>query len=400
MLPESWTVHELSDLADFYSGGTPSKADDANWGGNIPWITVRDLKTPRVTETLLTLTDEGAGSVRLMPAGTLYILVRGMGLFKGLPLAISEQRATFNQDIKGLVPKPGVDAEFLAFALTAHKDQILQLVEHAGHGTGRLDTERLKAFPLALPPVHEQKRISEILRSWDQAIAEYERLRNARDLQFRTLRGDILGGLGESCGKKKLKQISARVRSKSDGGPHPVMAISAKSGFVLQSDKYSRDMAGKSVANYTLLKEGDFAYNKGNSLSYPQGCIFSLSEASALVPNVYYCFHLNEDLNPRFYEHFFAAGALNRQLAKMISSGVRGNGLLNLSAEDFFDCEVPVPTRKQQDAIARALDTAAHEIELLTKLLERLRAQKHGLMQKLLAGELLASAMDKEEIGV
>jgi type I restriction enzyme S subunit len=109
------------------------------------------------------------------------------------------------------------------------------------------------------------------------------------------------------------------------------MTISAKSGFLLQSDKYSRDMAGRSVENYVVLREGEFAYNKGNSLTAPQGCIFRLDRPTALVPHVYICFALKDGLNPAFYAHFFEAGALNPQLARLINSGVRNDGLLNLA---------------------------------------------------------------------
>ncbi len=90
------------------------------------------------------------------------------------------------------------------------------------------------------------------------------------------------------------------------------MMISAKSGFLLQSDKYSRDMAGRSLDNYIVLHEGEFAYNKGNSLTYPQGCIFPLERPTAFVPHVYFCFALKKGLNRNFYAHLFAARMLNR----------------------------------------------------------------------------------------
>jgi type I restriction enzyme, S subunit len=182
--------------------------------------------------------------------------------------------------------------------------------------------------------------------------------------------------------------VSTRITTKSDGGAHTVMAISAKSGFVAQSEKYRRDMAGASVANYTLLRRGEFAYNKGNSLTYPQGCIYALRADSALVPNVYYSFSLRPDLNSSFYEHFFASGALNRQLAQRITSGVRGNGLLNLNADEFFGVMVPLPGRAVQDAAADALNAGSRRIELLKRKAELLRIQKRGLMQKLLTGQV------------
>ncbi|MFN8890918.1 MAG: restriction endonuclease subunit S, partial [Alphaproteobacteria bacterium] len=184
-----------------------------------------------------------------------------------------------------------------------------------------------------------------------------------------------------------LSIISTRVRRQNDGGNHPVMTISAKSGFRLQSDKFSRDMAGSSVDRYIVLHEGEFAYNKGNSLTAPYGCIFPLDRPTALVPFVYFCFALKPSMNREFFAHLFAAGPLNHQLSRLINSGVRNDGLLNLDPEDFFGCMVPVPPAKEQLAIASALSAAKQEIGLLETEIEALIGQKRGLMQKLLTGE-------------
>jgi type I restriction enzyme S subunit len=165
------------------------------------------------------------------------------------------------------------------------------------------------------------------------------------------------------------------------------MTISAKAGFLMQSDKFSRDMAGRSVERYTLLHQGEFAYNKGNSQTAPYGCIFRLDRPTALVPFVYFCFSLKKVLSQEFYTHLFAAGALNHQLSRLINSGVRNDGLLNLYAGDFFSCKVPVPPAEEQEKIASALTAAKREIALLDSEIDALSRQKRGLMQKLLTGE-------------
>lgn len=155
----------------------------------------------------------------------------------------------------------------------------------------------------------------------------------------------------------------------------------------MQSDKFARDMAGSSVERYIVLHRGEFAYNKGNSLTAPYGCIFPLDQQTALVPFVYYCFALKLDLDHGFYTQLFAAGALNYQLSRVINSGVRNDGLLNLDPDDFFSCKVPVPPLDEQRRIARALTTAKEELALLNREIGTMIRQKRGLMQKLLTGE-------------
>lgn len=155
----------------------------------------------------------------------------------------------------------------------------------------------------------------------------------------------------------------------------------------MQSDKFARDMAGRSVERYIELREGEFAYNKGNSQTAPYGCIFRLDRSAALVPFVYFCFALKKGLDPNFYAHLFAAGTLNHQLSRLINSGVRNDGLLNLNVDDFFGCKVPVPPIDEQERIALALTAAKHELALLDREIDALQRQKRGLMQKLLTGE-------------
>ncbi|MFC7705946.1 restriction endonuclease subunit S [Plastorhodobacter daqingensis] len=387
---EGWKSVALSELATFHSGGTPNKEQSSFWGGPIPWVTVKDMKAMRLNGVGESLTNEGADTVRVVPSGSVLVLVRGMGLFKDLPVVLCDRPVTFNQDIKALIAKEGVDSEYLAFALIARKSDILRHVDSAGHGTGRLDTDLLKSTPLPLPPLPEQRKIAEILRTWDEAIAKLEALRAAKHDRLTGLTQKLLGLGGafpDRWKQRPLSAISTRVRRQNGGGDHPVMTISAKSGFRLQSDKFSRDMAGRSVDRYIVLHEGEFAYNKGNSLTAPHGCIFPLDRPTALVPFVYFCFALKADLNREFFAHLFAAGVLNHQLSRLINSGVRNDGLLNLSPEDFFGCKVPVPPADEQSAIASALTTAKQEIGLLETEIEALTRQKRGLMQKLLTGE-------------
>jgi type I restriction enzyme S subunit len=387
---EGWKSVALSELASFQSGGTPNKGEPSYWGGSTPWVTVKDMKVMRLNGVGESLTKAGANTVRVVPAGTILVLVRGMGLFKDLPVVLCNREVAFNQDIKALVPKEGVDSEYLATALIARKSDILRHVDSAGHGTGRLDTDLLKSTPLPLPPLPEQRKIAEILRTWDEALEKLTDIRAAKKRWLTGITQRLTGRGGvfpDAWDLKPLNAIATRVRRKNDGGDHPVMTISAKSGFLMQSDKFARDMAGSSIDNYTLLHAGDFAYNKGNSLAAKYGCIYQLDRPTAVVPFVYFCFTLKSGPDSNFYSHLFAAGALNHQLSRLINSGVRNDGLLNLNVEDFFGCRVPVPPVEDQRRIGEALSTAKHELSLIDEEIKALTQQKRGLMQKLLTGE-------------
>ena len=77
-----------------------------------------------------------------------------------------------------------------------------------------------------------------------------------------------------------------------------------------------------------------------------------------------------------------------RELKRYITSGARSDGLLNLSKRHFFQIKVPFPPLEEQISTGNFLSAALSEIDLLEQLAEKYRAQKRGLMQKLLIGEL------------
>lgn len=265
---------------------------------------------------------------------------------------------------------------------------LIDSLSRRSSGQTGIDMDALKSFPLPLPPLNEQRKITLVLQTWDEAIDKSSSLLSAKRAHFVAARREWIEA---SCrlakGPVPLGRISARIRRKNNGQEYPVMTISAKSGFLLQSDKYSRDMAGSSLEHYTLLQQGEFAYNKGNSLTSPQGCIFRLDQNAALVPHVYFCFSLTDKVFSDFYVHVFESGYLNHQLFRVINSGVRNDGLLNLAPEDFFRCTVPMPPRDEQVRIARTLDALKSEIRLYERQVELLQKQKRGMMQKLLTGE-------------
>ncbi|NJL27817.1 MAG: hypothetical protein HC897_07925 [Thermoanaerobaculia bacterium] len=160
----AWKALKLEDCADFLSGGTPSKNRPELWVGTIPWVSAKDMKRLRLREAEDHVATEAIGNgTRLVPAGTILMLVRGMTLHKDLPICITETEMAFNQDVKALVPRPGIEPLFLAYSLLGNKPALLTLVDSASHGTCRINSGALQSFPIAVPPLSEQRAIARIL---------------------------------------------------------------------------------------------------------------------------------------------------------------------------------------------------------------------------------------------
>ncbi|WP_422409583.1 MULTISPECIES: restriction endonuclease subunit S [unclassified Endozoicomonas] len=266
-----------------------------------------------------------------------------------------------------------------------------------------ISAQQIKEFSFLLPPLSEQRKIAKILSTWDKAIAITEKLIETNKQQKKALMQQLLTGKKRLAGFEQgwryqpIKDISTRIQRKSDGQEHPVLTISSLAGFVTQAEKYSRYMAGKSVKNYILLKGGEFAYNKGNSKTYQFGCVFDLETFdSGLVPHVYVCFKLKEGLSHRYFKYLFEADYLKPQLAGLVNTGVRNNGLLNIKPAEFLNTVVPVPSYQEQVRIADVLHASSLELKKLEAKLKLLKEEKKALMQQLLTGNRRVKVADEQ----
>ncbi|MEQ4519292.1 restriction endonuclease subunit S [Pseudarthrobacter sp. B907] len=153
----------LKRLVRVMGGMTPSKENAAFWGGDIPWVSPKDVKTDVLDGSLdcITQTALDGTNISFVPRGSVVIVVRGMILARTVPVATLNVDSTINQDIKAMVPCEGViTSEYLRDWLSAHEAELIQLVETAGHGTKKLDTERLMNVRVSLPPVAVQEELS------------------------------------------------------------------------------------------------------------------------------------------------------------------------------------------------------------------------------------------------
>lgn len=296
-----------------------------------------------------------------------------------------------NQHIFKVYPREGIDPDWLYWALRHVTDRI----EASAHGF-KSTLVHVKKSDIDRQTVHvprwaEQRRIARVLSTWDNAIAAAEQLASNASSHHAALIAQTLLSQARAgwWPMHQISDIATRVQRRETAGDElPVLMISSASGFVRQDQMYSRYMAGKSVENYIVLDEGEFAYNKGNSKRYEFGCVYPLKSLQrGLVPHVYVCFRLHDEHDAGFFEHLFAADYLHDQLGALVNTGVRNNGLLNIRPADFMACRVPVPPRDEQLRIAARLAVAAAWVRCHDELASRLREEKAALMADLLTGK-------------
>lgn len=260
-----WPVHELGELVEISSGGTPSKANASFWGGTIPWISAKDLKRPWLHDSIDRLSESGACDAGLVPKGTVLVLVRGMTLFRDVPVGLAMRDLAFNQDIKALSPRKGLEPEFLLWALSAQKSLLMRQVDSAGHGTGRLNTDALLSCPIPVPPVREQRQIAEILCTWDKALEKLERLIAAKKLSFDRTAVVLLSGhkrITRTRSKWRgtsLIEVTTELTVRNGGqlGPELVMGVNKVHGMIPMKDH----VRAADLSRYKVTRPFAFAYN-------------------------------------------------------------------------------------------------------------------------------------------
>ena len=381
--------HRLGDLAAFVSGGTPSKQIAAYWDGDTPWVSAKDLKSFRISSSIDTLSNEGRKVASLVPSETLLILVRGMSLFKSIPLGIATQELAINQDLKGLIAKGNVSASFLAYSLLARENALLQMVEAAGHGTGRLDTDALKDFMVRVPPREEQEGIVDVLATWDTAIERTNQLiaTNESHYTYELFRLISQGKHDRSHVGNFAHEVSERNRSSAWRRVTLANIATVWKGQQLNKDAMIEDgtyyvlnggigPSGRTTswnceANTITVSEG------GNSCGFVNfnrenfwcgGHCYALRNLYANI-DVHYLFH-------------YMKGRQNQLMTLRV-----GSGLPNIQKAGIESFSVVLPDLGRQAAIARYLNALREEITTLGAYVEKLKGQKHGLMQKLLTGQ-------------
>ena len=158
-VPENWCWCRLGDICKASSGKTPSTENNEFWGGDILWVTSKDVKQKYIESTQIHLSELGAQTMNLYRPNTMIIVGRSGILRHTLPVAILKRTATINQDLKALVFADEKIVEFVYVVLKAMKSHLLHEYKKAGTTVDNLNFDLFLTAPIPLPPLAEQSRI-------------------------------------------------------------------------------------------------------------------------------------------------------------------------------------------------------------------------------------------------
>ena len=257
------------------------------------------------------------------------------------------------------IPKIGIDIEF---ALSCFL-RINWKAKDESTGLPSLSKSAINDTRILLPDAREQSRIGTLFSKLDSLIALHQR----KHEKLKTVKQSLLEkmfpkegedvpeirfeGFTDPWEQRRLGEICDEVTRRNPLSEAPVMMITAESGFIEQSERYSTDNAGESLQKYIVLRRGELAYNHGASKLRPFGSCFNLLADEARIPFVYHCFSLRSDC-PAFTSLELNGGQVEDQLRTLVSSGARMDGLLNISFEEYQTVRLLLPSLDEQRHIA------------------------------------------------
>ena len=255
--------------------------------------------------------------------------------------------------------------------------------------------DKLCMGEVSLPSLEEQRKIGKLFDTLDNLITlhqrKFEKLTNVKKSMLEKMfpqNGSSypeirFKGFTDPWEQRKLCDVVKEITRNDPESEAPIMMITANNGFIEQSERYAFNNAGESLKKYILLKKGELAYNHGASKLRPYGSCFALTTAeNARIPFVYHCFSA-ENQNAEFMSIELNGAEIENQLRKIVSSGARMDGLLNISFDEYTSVSVLLPGIEEQDCIADFFRQLDNLITLHQRELEKLQNIKKSMLEKM-----------------
>jgi len=155
----NWPRQPIGDLARIRTGGTPSRTNEANYGGPISWVKTGEVdgQAIRTTEETLTVSGLKNSNCQIFPVGSVVVAMYGQGKTRGR-CSILEIEAATNQACAVVLPSDRLSAEFLFAQLSMSYERLRDLGR--GGNQPNLNLSLVGGFEVIVPPREEQCRFA------------------------------------------------------------------------------------------------------------------------------------------------------------------------------------------------------------------------------------------------
>ena len=386
-MKSEWTYRPLGELVSFASGGTPSKKRDDYWGGTIPWISAKTLKTENIDTSDLFITEEGlkAGS-KIAPKGSILLLTRGSGLFNGIPISRVEKDVAFNQDIKCLDSYGEVENEFIFYWLLSQKDYLMAKVGVTGIGAGKFDLDFLQKLMIPIPSERERKSIVGFASSISEKIRCNAKINDNLYAQVKAIFSENflnLDFLPDGWKTGNLLDIAdylnglamQKYRPKDGETGLPVLKIKELRQGICDANS---ELCSPSIKSEYIIHDGDIIFSWSGSLLVDIWCggTFGLNQ---------HLFKVTSNNYDKWFYYLWTAHHLDRFIAVAAD---KATTMGHIKREELEKAEVIIPSKCDYKRIG-ALIKPLFDLIISNRIEDRkLTALRNTLLPKIMSGEI------------
>lgn len=399
----TWPIVRLGEVGDWYGGATPSKGNQAFWtGGSIPWLSPKDMSAQVLPGTEDHITPEAVAKspVRLVPAGSVAVVVRSGIIERTIPVALVPFETTLNQDMKAVAARPDIDPRWIAWGLRAYERDLLRDTRKSGTTVASIEWPRFLSFGIPIPSLDEQRRIVQLLEDHlsrlDAAIGSIDVSLHRLDVLRRLLVKEV--ATGEVVTLKQLAVHSGygtSVKCEVGGaGPAVVRIPNLVGGRIDLSDEKRAVDASADLSN-VMLAPGDVLIirtNGSKDLIGRSGVVQDGVNAAFASYLIRYQVDTSR-LRPEWLHAMLGSPALRAEIERLAASSA---GQHNLSLGKLDGLQIPTPSLGRQDAgLARLAELDEHAGALRKALVAALRREeslRRSLLAAAFSGDLSARA--------
>lgn len=381
-----WEETTLGDVVQVVGGGTPSTKEPSYWGGTILWLTPTELTKREgqvITSTERTISCKGLAhsSAKIVPKDTVLLTSRAtvgaVGL-AGRPMAT-------NQGFQSLIAGDRVLPEFLMRWVQNNREEFEKRA--SGSTFPEISGKKVKAIPLVLPPLSEQRRIVEVVSSMDAQTgaleAEYAALNLLYTNALSLLWIDESTGQAELCRLSDLMTLDVDRVKVDETSTYPIAGVlNAGKGLISRGAILG---SGTDYVTLNKMRAGQVVMRKLTAWEGPISVVpdeFDGYFASAEFPT----FSLTPGLSARYFEHVCRTQRLLDEMKNRVTGTVQRRKRLN--PDQLLDVQLPVPPLPRQAIVADALDAMYDGLALLTAELAALRRVRSDVLTALLSQDI------------
>lgn len=382
---EGWAKASIGEIGTVVTGTTPATSSKKFYGGDIPFVAPGDLGNGLwVTTAEKTLTEEGFRAAKQLPKGAVLFTCIGATIGKA---GVAARDLATNQQINAVICDPKrADNLFVYYLLALRAESIKRLA--GAQAVPIVNKSTFEDVTAPLPPLPEQRKIAEILRTWDEALEKLTALRAAKEHQYRAFAREFFDpchpsfhGRPNSWQEFELGDVFTERSQPGEDGER-LLSVTMNGGVIDRDDVGRKDTSTEDKSRYKLVLPGDIAYN---TMRMWQG-VSGLSTMRGIVSPAYTI------VTPRqrhilggYAAHLFKSRRMVFDFERY-SQGLTSD-TWNLKFPAFSKIKLWLPPTDEQEKQANLLDAMLSEQDVLRRQIEALTRQKRGLMQKLLTGE-------------